>query len=142
MLFPETNNWRRNMQDVAAAIDETMGELVTVIPAVASRPNYPTTEDASRAITATAVFTNKARDVIMGEHVGRMSTGHSISPIVSTSEPVFSFSYGALPWPILQGYRIRRECDQALYEVTDVKPDGVSRIIVHVVQLGRQREAQ
>lgn len=139
MLFPDRSNWRQSMQEVAAAIDDTMGEVVTVIPATPSRPNYPTVPDGTRAMRAVAVFTNKARDVIMGDQIGRINSGHSISPIVSTSEPVFSFRYGALPWPILQGYRIRRECNGAVYEAKDVKDDGVSRIVVPVVTLGRPR---
>src|SRR5690349_19934465 len=106
MLFPETGNWRAGMQDVSAAIDDTMGELVTVTPASAPKPNFPAVPDPSKAATVTAVFTNKAKSVIMGENVGRMNSGHSISPIVSTSEPIFSFAYGVLPFPLMQGYRI------------------------------------
>ncbi|RXH32319.1 hypothetical protein XH84_14040 [Bradyrhizobium nanningense] len=41
-----------------------------------------------------------------------------------------------LPFPLMQGYRIMRLCNRALYEVRDAKPDGVSRIEVNVVQLG------
>lgn len=32
MLFPDRNNWRADMQDVSAAIDESTGELVQVTP--------------------------------------------------------------------------------------------------------------
>lgn len=68
--------------------------------------------------------------------------GHSISPLVTTDEPIFSFRYGALPFPILQGYRITRLCSGDLYEAKDVKPDGVSRIIVPVVHLGIPKDDQ
>ncbi|MHC2521678.1 hypothetical protein [Bradyrhizobium diazoefficiens] len=143
MLFPDTNNWHAGMQDVSAAIDESMGELVEVTPYVGTPvPNFPAVPDPTKAVRATAVFTNKARSVIMGENSGRIASGHSISPIVSTSEPVFSFGYGVLPFPLRQGYRITRLCNQALYEVKDVQPDGVSRIEVKVVQLGRAKEDQ
>lgn len=141
MLFPNTNNWRAGMQEVSAAIDESMGELVEVTPYIGTpRPNFPTVPDPARAIRATAVFINKAKSVIMGENNGRIASGHSISPIVSTSEPIFSFGYGALPFPLMQGYRITRLCNRALYEITDVKPDGVSRIEVKVVRLGLAEE--
>lgn len=141
MLFPDTNNWRAGMQDVSAAIDESMGELVQVTPYVGTpRPNFPAVPDPARAVTVTAVFTNKARSIIMGENNGRIASGHSVSPIVSTSEPIFSFGYGVLSFPLMQGYRIMRLCNRALFEITDVKPDGVSRIEVKVVRLGIAEE--
>lgn len=140
MLFPDTNNWRAGMQDVSAAIDDSMGELVEVTPHNGTPvPNFPVVPDPARAVVVTAVFTNKAKSVIMGENNGRIASGHSISPIVSTSEPIFSFGYGALPFPLLQGYRIMR-CNRDLYEITDVRPDGVSRIEVMVKQLGIAKE--
>lgn len=140
MLFPKAENWRAGMQDVSAAIDETMGELVTVTPADVLRPNFPSTVYPLRAVTVTAVFTSEAKTVVAGESAGRMSSGHSISPLISTSEPIFTFGYNVLPFPIKQSYRIKRECSGETFEVTDVKPDGVARIVVKVVQLGRQRE--
>lgn len=141
MLFPDTNNWRAGMQDVSTAIDETMGEQVQVTPYVGTPvPNFPAMPDPSKAVMATAVFTNKAKSVIMGENNGRIASGHSISPIISTSEPIFSFAYGAVSFPLRQGYRIMRLCDRAQYEITDVKPDGVSRIEVMVKMLGRAKE--
>jgi hypothetical protein len=142
MLFSGTDNWRAGMADVSAAIDDTMGELVTVTPAEAPKPNFPSVVDPSKAVTVTAVFTSKAKDVLMGENVGRIASGHSISPIVSTSEPIFTFGYGVLPFPMRQSYRITRLCSGETFEVTDVKPDGVSRIVVKVVQLGRQSESR
>ena len=142
MLFPETDNWRAGMQDVSAAIDDTMGELVTVTPAEVPKPNFSSVPDPSKAVTVVAVFTSEAKTVLLGDNVGRMGAGHSLSPLVSTSEPIFSFGYGVLPFPIRQSYRIRRECNGETFEVTDVKPDGVSRIVVKVVQLGRQSESR
>lgn len=138
MLFPEANKWRAGMQAVSAAIDDTMGEAVTVTPAQASKPNFAAVPDPSRAVTTIAVFTNKAETVIMGSE-GRMG-GHSVSPLVTTSKPIFSFSSGALPFPILQGYRITRLCSGDTYEAKDVKPDGVARIVVSVAQIGRAQE--
>ena len=140
MLFPEADDWRAGMQDVSAAIDDTMGELVTVTPTTVERANYPSVPLPSRSVQVTAVFTSRAKTVIMGNE-GRFS-GHSLSPLVTTSEPVFSFGYGVVPFPIRQSYRIERLCSGETFEVTDVKPDGVSRIVVKVVQLGRQSGAR
>jgi hypothetical protein len=137
MLFPGTHNWRAGMQDVSAAIDETMGELVTVTP-VTRQVNFPSVAEPSKAVTVTATFMNKARTVIMGSE-GKMG-GHSVSPLVETSEPVFTFGYGVMPWPLRQAYRITRLCNGVTYEITNIKPDSVSRICVHVVQLGVPKE--
>jgi len=123
------------MQDVSAAIDETMGELVTVTPASAPKPNYPSVADPSQAVTVVATFTNKAKTVLMGNE-GKIS-GHSLSPLVETREPIFEFGYGVLPFELQQSYRITRLCNGVTYEITNIKPDGVSRICVNVVQLSR-----
>ena len=140
MLFPGTDNWRAGMQEVSAAIDDTFGELVTVTPADVQKPNFPSVADPSKAVTVTAVFTSKAKTILMGSE-GKIG-GHSVSPLVETSEPIFSFGYGVLPFPIRQSYRITRICSGETFEVTDVKPDGVSRIVCKVVQLGRQLESR
>jgi hypothetical protein len=142
MLFPNSN-WRTEMQMVSGAIDETMGELVTIIPFILPKVNFPAVPDRlNPARTVTAVFKNKAKTVIMGNE-GKIGGGHAISPLVETSEPIFEFSYDvlrSLPYAINQGYRIERCCDGAVYEVTNIKPDGVSRVCVTVVQLGRPSE--
>jgi hypothetical protein len=142
MLFPESDSWRAGMQECSHAIDGAMGELVTVTPASVPAANFPSVADPSKAVTVTAVFKNKAKTVIMGSE-GKMG-GNSISPLVEiqTSEPIFEFGYGVLPFPLQQPYRITRCCNGVTYEVTNVKPDGVSRITVNVVQLGRRRTSE
>lgn len=140
MLFLGRDTWRAGMQEVSAAIDESFGELVTVTPADVQRPNFPSEADPSKAVTVTAVFSSKAKTILMGGE-GKLG-GHSLSPLVETSEPIFSFSYGVLPFPIRQSYRITRLCSGEVFEVTNVKPDGVARIVCKVVQLGRQSESR
>lgn len=141
MLFPNSSNWRSLMQRAASAVDDTMGELVEVTPVRDTKPNFPSEPVPAEAVTVTAVFTNPAKDVILGESHGRMHGGMNLSPIVSTSEPTFAFRYGVLPWPIRQGYRIKRLCDGSIYEVKDVKDDSVSRIKCPVLQLGRAKDS-
>jgi hypothetical protein len=136
-LFPNNSDWRSAMQDVSAAIDDTMAEPVLVTPATAPAPNFAAAPDASRAVTVVGVFTRKAENALGGS---RLHGGQNITPLVSTSKPVFSFGYNVLPWPIRQGYRITLLRTSEVFEVTDAKADGVSRINVDVVQLGRQRE--
>jgi hypothetical protein len=142
MLFPNSDNWRSAMQTVSAAIDETMGELVTVTPATAPAPNFPSVADPARCVTVIASFKNKSKTVL-GNAENKIGGQYSLSPLVESSEPVFEFSYAVLrsmPWPLLQSYRITRCCNGALYEITNIKPDSVSRACVHVVQLGRSGE--
>jgi hypothetical protein len=89
------------------------------------------------------VFTSKAETIVMGEG-GRVG-GLSVSPLISTSKPVFQFSYAVLhglPFILTQYHRITRLCSGELFEVTDIKPDGVSRAIILVKQLGRQSESR
>lgn len=138
MLFPLAGNWRNAMQVFSQAVDDTMGELVVVTPATIPKTNFPSVPDPSRSVTVVAVFTNKATTVTMGPE-GKMG-GYTVSPLISTSKPVFDFAYGALPWPIRRSYRLTRLCNGETYEVTDVKPDGVARIVVNVVMLGRASE--
>lgn len=135
MLFPGSDNWRAAMQDVARAVEETQGELVIVTPATSPKVNYPSIEDLSKTVTVVATFTNRTKTVMMGNE-GKIG-GLSVSPLVETSEPIFQFRYGVLPWPLQQSYRITRCCNGAMYEVTNVKPDGVAFIFAKVVQLGR-----
>lgn len=135
MLFPGSDNWRTGMQECSRAIDETMGELVTVTPASVPKVNFPSVPDPSKSVTVVATFMNKAKTIIMGNE-GKFG-GHSLSPLVETSDPVFSFGYGVLPFPRMQGYRITRRCNGVVYEITNIKDDSVSRIVVNVVQLGR-----
>lgn len=137
-IFPDADNWRAGMQDVSAAIDETMGELVTVTPVLPVKPNFPSEPEPDKAVTARAVFTSLHKTVILSNE-RRVGTT-SVAPLVSTREPIFSFGYGVLPFAVGQHYRITRVCSGETFEVTDVQPDGVSRIVCKVVQLGRQKE--
>jgi hypothetical protein len=141
MLFPEVNEWHEGMQRVALAVEESMGEPVTVTPVKSGGPNFPNIPEPEKAVDALAVFTSKAETVLMGEGQ-RISGGLSLSPLITTSKPVFQFRYGALPWPLRQGYRILLHRTGETFEVKDVQPDSVSKIVVPVVQLGRQKETR
>jgi len=137
-LFPETNNWRAGMQDVSAAIDDAMGELVTVTPTRSGGVNFPSIPEPDKSVTVTAVFTRKPESAF---GASRTHGGQTVSPLISTSKPVFQFGYSVLPFAIRQYYRITLLRTGELFEVTDVKDDGVSRLTVDVNQLGRQKDA-
>lgn len=140
MLFLEASNWRAGMQDVSAAIDDTFGEIVTVTPVQAGKPNFPGAPEPERAVTVTAVFTSPAKRVDMGKPPDnwRRESGGAVH--ISSSDPSFSFRSGTLPFAMSQGFRIQVCRTGELFEVKDVKPDSVARIVCTVVQLGRQSE--
>jgi hypothetical protein len=138
MLFPDTGNWRAGMQDFSRAVDDTMGELVMVTPAYVRKVNYPSIPNPAKAVTVIAAFMAKPKTLIMGSE-GKIG-GHSLRALVQTTEPIFSFGYNVLPWPIQQSYRITRLCSGETFEITNVKPDGVARIVCTVVQLGMPRD--
>ncbi|MGY3514175.1 hypothetical protein [Bradyrhizobium lupini] len=139
MLFPGASDWRAGMQDVSAAIDDTMGEPVVVIPVRSGGVNFPTIPEPERSISTLAAFMAKPETVVMGENKIRTG-GHSLSPLISTNVPMFSFDHKSLPWPLKQGYRIKLCRTGEIFEATDVKSDSVARIEVKVVQLGRSAE--
>lgn len=134
-------SWRAGMQEVSQAIDDVMGEPVTVTPVKPTKPNFPAVPEDDKAVTVIAVFMSKPHTALAGTE-GRIGGGIALSPLISTSEPVFEFGYNVLPWPIRQHYRITLCRTGETFEVTDVKPDSVARICVNVVQLGRRSEAR
>ncbi|WP_338687770.1 hypothetical protein V5279_22590 [Bradyrhizobium sp. 26S5] len=136
MLFP--TDWREAMQtEVSPAIDDAFGECVWVTPVEPGKPNFPAVPCPDRKVRVRAVYVAKATAVAFGE--GRRMGNHDAYPLVSTRKPVFSFGYGVLPWPLTQGCRIARDNGE-VFEVTDPRPDSVSRVEVDVVQLGRQKD--
>ncbi|MBB4264367.1 hypothetical protein [Bradyrhizobium sp. CIR3A] len=120
------------MQKVSAAIEDNMGEPVVVMPVTPGRPNFPGDPQPDRAVRAIAVFMAKPETVVTGDNKVH-ARGHSLSPLVTTSVPIFSFDHKALPWPLLQGYRITLIRSGETFEVTDIKSDSVARIEVKVV---------
>jgi hypothetical protein len=139
MLFQQ-DSWRTAMQDVTAAIDETMGELVLVTPATVTRPNFPSVPQPEKAVTVVAVYTAKSKQVFGTPNTKRGVGDSGLSVGIETSEPVFSFAIGALPFPLYQHYRITRLCSGEVFEITAPKPDYVSRVVCKVVRLGREPE--
>ncbi|MDA9523055.1 hypothetical protein XI06_22935 [Bradyrhizobium sp. CCBAU 11434] len=124
------------MQLVSAAIDENMGEAVILTPVRSGGVNFPTIPEPERAVSTIAVFMAKPETVVMGDNKIH-ARGHSMSPLISTNVPVFSFDHKSLPWPIMQGCRIKLCRTGEVFEATDIKSDSVTRIDVKVVRLGR-----
>ena len=134
--------WRDAMQEVAAVIDETMGEPVTVTPVdfANTKVNFPKVMLPGQAVTVTAVFTSPARTLDMTPKGKGQSfqTGQHIT----TDKPSFGFRNGMLPFEAHQGMQIAVCRTGEIFEVTNVLPDAVSRIVCEVVQLGRRSGAR
>jgi hypothetical protein len=135
------DNFRGYMVEVAEAIDQEMGEMVTVTPTIAP-PNFSPIAQPSKAVNVVAVFAWISETGFSSADSKRTSGNREIdlAPLVQTRKPRFSFKANCLPWPILRNYMIQRHCDATIWQVTAVKPDGVSRIECAIVQLGRQTQ--
>ena len=129
-LFPGTDNWRSGMQKVSRAITETMGELVLVTPTVSAGVNFPREPQHGRTAHAKAVYLAPHKSVDLSKQT-------EAGPVVSTRAPRFEFELQhGLPYQLAQGFWITRACNGEKFEITDVRPDSVSRIICTCVQLG------
>jgi hypothetical protein len=137
MMF--ANNWRAEMQGVAAAIDDTFGESVTVMP-MRRAVNQTATDDPSRAhVTICAVFSLRSEMAFNNRDSRALSSNNiDTAPLISTRKPCFSFRFGSLPFAIRQADRIKRLSDGSLFEIKEIKSDGVSRVEAEVVQLGTE----
>jgi hypothetical protein len=140
MLYQQ-DSWRTAMQGVAAEIDATMGECVIVTPVdyANSEVNFPKQMLPGSAVIVTAVYTETPTHALGKPSRMKYGSGYEGAPLVTTRKPGFSFAFGAVPFALGQGCRIERRCSGEIFEITDVKSDGVSRIECNVVQLGRQR---
>ena len=133
------SQFREAMSDAADAINATMGEYVTVTP-YSAKPNFPSASDTTLpAFDIVMVFRNRASVAFDSKGSKRSSNKHDIelAQMIRTSVPTFSVKTCELPFPLRQHYRIQRCATGDLYEITDLKADGVSRIECDVVQLGR-----
>ncbi len=128
-------NWRAGMQRASAAIDGAFGERLTLVVCLA-RHNFPTEPDASiKPVTLQGEFMYRAK---LALDVGHGRGGqHSGGGLVQSQDPVATFSHAALPWLPQRGDRIRREVDGTVFEVTSTKSDGVARVTLDLVELGK-----
>ena len=125
--------------EIADAINETMGELVWVTPTL-FKPNFLDSPDLSlQPFQITMVFTHKAHTAFSDKSAYRPTGSKEIEIAVAiqTRKPIFSVMACQLPYQIKQQYRIQRCFDQTLWSVTNIKPNGISRLEIDVVQLGR-----
>ena len=131
------DEFRHAMRDVAIEIDMMFGERVLVIP-TRSRPNFMPENVMSAAFETIAAFTWVAKLVFDDAPKARSgSGGYDVSLPISSRDPKFSFNVHTLPQPLMRAYRLQRCCDGTIWDITNLKPDGISRIVADVVQIGR-----
>lgn len=132
------DEFRNAMQDVAAAIDETMSERLLIIPS-SQRPNFPSVQHHERAFEVIGVFAWISKLVFDNSKHSRTagSGGYDISLPIQSRDPKFSFTANAMTESIQRTNWIQRCVNGDIFEVTNLKPDGVSRILADVVQIGR-----
>jgi hypothetical protein len=136
------DTYRGYMAECADAINDMMGERVIVTPTT-SKPNFPPIAQIDKAVEVVAAFTWVSETIFGGSGGGgrqRGSGGIDVMLPVQSRKPLFSFKADTLPFPLHAGFRIQRCADASLWEITTVKPDGVSRVAVEVVQLGLAAE--
>lgn len=121
-------DWRQDMQAVALQIDDDLGgELLQIIPTFRS-PNQSATPDYASATTLRGIFDLRSVAVDAGLE----------ETTVSSRNPVAQFAYANIAGvEIKAGYWIKRCATNETYEVTQTNPDGVSALVVQLVQLGK-----
>ena len=123
MLNPN-DNWRDAMKGVSADIDDEFGERLIITPCTA--PPNRQAEPSGPSISIMGVFRYRS--------VEAFPTRNGIA--VDTRMPQVSFDRDRLPFPPEPGTRVQRVDDGDLFEVTRSLPDGVSRVVCHLNQLG------
>ena len=124
-------NWRGKMQGASAEIDSRFGERFFVGLA-RRRPNHAVEPSGDGAFEIEGVFSYRSETVFRHDATTRQAGG----TIVETRVPTISFSHRACPVMIAHGDVLTRVADGTQWEVKAIKPDGVSRITLDLVQRG------
>lgn len=126
-------DWRGDMQAVSEAIDEDLGaEFVTLIPmAIAANVNAGNIPDKSRnRVDVKAIYSHRSELI---DSAGQLK--------FTTGNPLFSIRYSELSaWTPRQGDLIRLHRTGEQFEIVKAEPDGVSRVKLDVMIMGRRDE--
>ncbi len=128
-------DWRRGIGLVSTKIDEAFGEALSIIPCEA-KPNFSPISYDEEAVTLRGEFSYRNKLVFRTSHAATAMSGDS--GLIESRVPIVTLTHNSLPWEIHRGDRVRRETDHTLFEVTKVESDGVSRVTLHLTQLGLQ----
>lgn len=107
---------------------EEFGEQFRYAPYRTMQVNFPTGPDPTRpSHDFDAVFERNPKNLMLGLEEVRVSTRHLCLTTLVCYAP-----------HVRQGDRITHKLTNEMFEVTDVKPDGMSGVEISLVQLGRQ----
>lgn len=125
-----TGSWfdaeAQSLQDI---IDE-YGECFTSQPFRVMQVNFPTGPDPTRKPrTFKAVFERDAKNIALGMENVTVSTRHLCVTALVCDVP-----------DARQGDRLTHMLTGELFELTDVRPDGLSGVEMRMVQLGRAKQ--
>ena len=129
MSWLPTVSWFDDEAIATQGIVEEYGERFTLQPFKSGGVNFPRVIDLSRSgYDFLAAFELAPKDVSLGLEETK----------VSTRSPCLTALICDVPG-IQQGDRLVRKLNGELFEITDIKPDGLSGVEIHVVQLGRAK---
>lgn len=129
MSSSSTGSWFDAEAESLRAQIEEFGEEFNCFPHTTQRINFPTVPDPSRpSYSFEGIFERDAKNVALGLGEVNVSTRHlCVTALVCDVEG------------IAQGDRLQHKDTGELFEVTDVRPDGLSGVELRMTQLGRQK---
>jgi hypothetical protein len=133
MSYLNSTGWRESMQTVAGKINAAFGEPVLLIPCD-KQPNMQAQPQREHAVSLVAVFSWRSALALKTGNLA-MNRGEG-GGLVETRDPIATFARADLPFAIDHGDQIERCCDGALFEVKHTEPDGVSKVVCKLCQLG------
>ena len=123
-------SWFDDEAQATAGIIEEFGEWFDYTPYRVARVNFPAGIDQTRtAYSFTGVFERDAKNVSLGLEEVNISTRQLCVTAMVCDVP-----------GIAQGDRITYRLTGELFEITDVRPDGLSGVGLRLTQLGRAKQ--
>lgn len=130
MSSSSTGSWFGAEAGSLREIIEEFGEEFICYPHTVQRINFPTVPDPSRpAYEFRGVYERDAKDVTLGLGEAVVSTRHLCVTALACDTS-----------GIAQGDRLQHKDTGELFELTDVRPDGLSGVELRMVQLGRAKQ--
>lgn len=124
-----TASWFDDEARSTQGIVEEFGEMFTLQPFRSGGANFPKVPDTTRVgYDFMAAYEQTPKELSLGMQEVKVSTRSPCLTALICDAP-----------GIRQGDRLLRHLNGELFEVTDPKPDGLSGIEIHVVQLGRAK---
>lgn len=130
MSSSSTGSWFDSEAQSLRELIEEYGESFNCFPHTTQRINFPTVPDPSRpSYSFDGIFERDAKNVALGLGEVTVSTRHLCVTALACDAP-----------GIAQGDRLQHLDTSELFEITEVRPDGLSGVELRMVQLGRAKK--